>query len=57
MLPDSFEFLLDDCNAHFDWNDISVNHKSAVRFHYNLSHGLMHSKGVAVNSGIKIQRR
>jgi hypothetical protein len=33
MLSDAVEFLLNDGNAHFDWNDISMDHKSAVRFH------------------------
>ena len=34
MLSDLVELLLDDGNAHLNWNEISVNHKSAVRFHF-----------------------
>jgi hypothetical protein len=46
MLSDSVEFLLDDGNANLDgYNNFfsGMNHKSAVRFHSNLSHGLMRS--------------
>jgi hypothetical protein len=36
MLSDSVELLLDDGNAHFDWNwnEIGMNYKFAVRFHF-----------------------
>jgi len=30
MLSNSVEFVLDDGNAHFDWNEISVDHKFAI---------------------------
>jgi hypothetical protein len=43
MLSDSVEFLLNDGNSHFDWNEIRINHESTVRFHSNLSRGLMRS--------------
>ncbi len=43
MLSDSVEFLLNDGNSHFDWNEIRINHESTVWFHSNLSHGLMRS--------------
>ena len=33
MLSNSVEFVLDDGNAHFYWNEISVDNKFAVRFH------------------------
>jgi len=35
MLSNSVEFVLDDGNAHFDWNwnEIGMNYKFAVRFH------------------------
>lgn len=34
MLSDSVELLLDDGNAHLNWNEISVNHKFTIRFHF-----------------------
>jgi hypothetical protein len=34
MLPDSVELLFDDGNAHFDGNDIGMDHESAFRFHF-----------------------
>lgn len=49
MLPDSVEFLLNYGDTHFDRNEISMNHEFIFRFHYNLSCGLIHPNGVAVN--------
>ena len=42
MLSDSVELLLNDGNANLNWNEIGMNYKSAVRFHFHF-----HSEFVA----------
>ena len=48
MLSNSVEFVLDDGNAHFDWNEIGMNYKFAFRFHFICRADLYTPKGAAV---------